>query len=357
MAWEGFLVASAIVSFLAGIVALAMPCCFSVLLPSYFASCFRRRTAVFGMTLVFALGIAAILIPIALGVSAVSTYISLNHSLLFVIGGFFMLFLGAASLLGIQLMPMVHPDVNLQKGNVTTVFALGLFSGVASSCCAPVLAGILVLTALTGSGLSPTDAYNAIQNWINGVCLTTTQYSALGSYINSAGTPPGYSSSLPPLTVCGNSGSTSGTGSTSSAGSGSGNTTTSSGPPGAPPGLPSSLASAMLSNGEHIVGQAWDPVYQDWVYLTNKGGIYNLNATGGQGNGFMGSIFNLPNNHANWFNAAGQQIRQAERITVNPDGSYTITDTNGETYNFTPGVAASLGIPVPTKPAPTAPAA
>ena len=213
------------------------------------------------------------------------------------------------------------------------------------------------LSALTGSGLSPTDAYNAIQNWINGVCLTTTQYSALGSYINSAGTPPGYSSSLPPLTVCGNSGSTSGTGSTSSAGSGSGNTTTSSGPPGAPPGLPSSLASAMLSNGEHIVGQAWDPVYQDWVYLTNKGGIYNLNATGGQGNGFMGSIFNLPNNHANWFNAAGQQIRQAERITVNPDGSYTITDTNGETYNFTPGVAASLGIPVPTKPAPTAPAA
>lgn len=151
MAAEAFLLASVIVSFLAGIVALAMPCCFSVLLPSYFASCFKRRTAIFRMTLVFALGVAAILLPIAFGVSAISIYIGLNHSLLFVVGGFFMLFLGTASLLGIQLIPMMHPDVNLEKTSVPTVFALGAFSGIASSCCAPVLAGMLVLTALTSS--------------------------------------------------------------------------------------------------------------------------------------------------------------------------------------------------------------
>lgn len=148
---EAFLLASVIVSFLAGIVALAMPCCFSVLLPSYFASVFKRRTAIFRMTLVFALGVAAILLPIALGVSAISIYIGLNHSLLFVIGGFFMLFLGTTSLLGIQLIPMIHPDVNLEKTSVPTVFALGAFSGIASSCCAPVLAGMLVLTALASS--------------------------------------------------------------------------------------------------------------------------------------------------------------------------------------------------------------
>lgn len=151
MAGEEFLLASVIVSFLAGIVALAMPCCFSVLLPSYFASCFKRRSAIFGMTLIFALGVAAILLPIALGVTAISIYIGLNHSLLFVIGGFFMLFLGIASLLGIQLIPMMNPDVNLQKTGVPTVFALGAFSGIASSCCAPVLAGVLVLTTLTTS--------------------------------------------------------------------------------------------------------------------------------------------------------------------------------------------------------------
>ena len=151
MAGEAFLVTSVIVSFLAGIVALAMPCCFSVLLPSYFASCFKKRSAVLGMTLVFALGVAAVLLPIAMGVFALSLFISLNHSLLFVIGGFFMLFLGVASLFGIQLIPMYSPDVNLQRRDVSTVFTLGVFGGIASSCCAPVLAGILVLTALTTS--------------------------------------------------------------------------------------------------------------------------------------------------------------------------------------------------------------
>lgn len=156
MAGDAFLLASIIISFLAGIIALAMPCCFSVLLPSYFASVFKRRTAVFSMTLIFALGVAAILLPIALGVTALSIYIGLNHSLLFVIGGFFMLFLGIASLLGIQLIPMMHPNVDLQKTSVPSVFALGAFSGVASSCCAPVLAGLFVLTALSTSFLGAT---------------------------------------------------------------------------------------------------------------------------------------------------------------------------------------------------------
>ncbi len=151
MAEPAFFAASVIVSFLAGVVALAMPCCFSVLLPSYFASCFKKKTAILRMTAIFALGIAAVLLPIALGVSELSAYIGLNHPLLFVIGGFFMLFLGAASLLGIQLVPMFNPDVNLRSTSVPTVFVLGVFSGVASSCCAPVLAGILVLTALTSS--------------------------------------------------------------------------------------------------------------------------------------------------------------------------------------------------------------
>ncbi len=151
MAGEAFLLASVLVSFLAGIVALSMPCCFSVLLPSYLASCFKKRTAILGMTLVFALGAGAVLLPIALGIGALSTLIGLNHSLLFVIGGFFMVFLGVSSLLGIQLIPMINPDVDLQKTSVPSVFVLGAFSGVASSCCAPVLAGMLVLTALSSS--------------------------------------------------------------------------------------------------------------------------------------------------------------------------------------------------------------
>jgi len=194
MSGEAFILASIIVSFLAGIVALAMPCCFSVLLPSYLASAFKKRSAILSMTLVFALGVAAILLPIALGVYALSTFITLNHSLLFVLGGFFMVFLGAASLFGIQLVPMFSPNVNLERTGVPTVFTLGVFSGVASSCCAPVLAGILVLTTLTSSAMGATvvgvayvagmvfplfvaasllDRTNAVQSFLRGRMINT----------------------------------------------------------------------------------------------------------------------------------------------------------------------------------------
>ena len=32
---------------------------------------------------------------------------------------------------------------------------------------------------MTGNGLDPQDAFNAVQNWINGVCVSASQYQAL----------------------------------------------------------------------------------------------------------------------------------------------------------------------------------
>lgn len=43
------------------------------------------------------------------------------------------------------------PDIRCGDG--ASFFALGVFSGVASSCCAPVLAGVMTLSALSGSPL------------------------------------------------------------------------------------------------------------------------------------------------------------------------------------------------------------
>ena len=37
------------------------------------------------------------------------------------------------------------------KGDGASFFALGVFSGIASSCCAPVLVGVMTLSALAGS--------------------------------------------------------------------------------------------------------------------------------------------------------------------------------------------------------------
>ncbi|MHB8568487.1 MAG: cytochrome c biogenesis CcdA family protein [Nitrososphaerales archaeon] len=144
-------IASLIVAFVGGIIALAMPCCFSVLLPSYFASSFKRKIAILRMTLIFAGGIAVIMLPIALGASALVQYMSSGHSLIFVAGGFLMIFLGLWSFWGHSMLPQIHLPVNLKRSDAPSVFTLGVFSGVASSCCAPVLAGIVVLSALSAS--------------------------------------------------------------------------------------------------------------------------------------------------------------------------------------------------------------
>lgn len=146
--------ATIVVAFIAGIVALAMPCCFTVLLPSYLAKSFGTVAGRLGMTAVFGAGIATVLLPIAMGLSFVTTFITANHPLLFVVGGFFMVVLGLLTLWGVALLPPLNLGVDLKRKDVPSVYALGVFGGVASSCCAPVLAGVLVLTVLSGTWLS-----------------------------------------------------------------------------------------------------------------------------------------------------------------------------------------------------------
>lgn len=102
------------------------------------------------------------------------------------------------------------------------------------------------------------------------------------------------------------------------------------------PNLPPSLINKMQANGEHIVSVKWNPVYKAWDFLTNKGGIYNISPAGGQGQGFFGSIFSMPDNHANWYSSNGQQIRTAKTLKILPNGGYEIVDTSGEGYTFTP---------------------
>jgi len=138
-------------SFLGGVVALLAPCCVSVMLPAYFASTFQRRTQIVGMTLVFATGVATIILPIALGASALSGLVSGHHTLVFTIGGLAMLAMGAAMLLGVKFMlPM--PAMRGGTGHgLGSVYGLGVFSGAASACCAPVLAGVAAVSGASAS--------------------------------------------------------------------------------------------------------------------------------------------------------------------------------------------------------------
>ncbi len=142
---------SVVAAVVAGAIALFAPCCVSVMLPAYLASAFRNRAALVAMTLVFAAGVATVILPIALGAQALRRLVTAQHTTVFAVGGLIMLGLGIYTLLGGQIhLPMPSRRTGGRAG-VVGVYSLGVFSGVASSCCAPVLAGVIALSGVASS--------------------------------------------------------------------------------------------------------------------------------------------------------------------------------------------------------------
>ncbi len=154
--------ASLLAAFLAGMVALFAPCCITVLLPAYLASVFRQKKNVLKMTFVFFLGITVILLPIGLGAAGLAKLFQNFHRELWIFGGLLMIFLAILAVLGkgLSLVPMPKIKIPLSRegedpaanlSNFKSIFLLGLFSGAATSCCAPVLAGAVTLAVISGT--------------------------------------------------------------------------------------------------------------------------------------------------------------------------------------------------------------
>src|SRR5712691_4628431 len=144
---------SVLAAIIAGAIALFAPCCISVMLPAYFASSLQNRRLLVPMTRLFAAGIATVVLPIAMGASIIRRLLTTQHTPIYVIGGILMLILGGYVLLGGQMhLPMPGRRAG-GKAGVVSVYTLGVFSGVASSCCAPVLAGVIALSSVASSFL------------------------------------------------------------------------------------------------------------------------------------------------------------------------------------------------------------
>jgi cytochrome c-type biogenesis protein len=138
-------------SFLGGVVALLAPCCVSVMLPAYLSNGFRHRGGVVAATLVFGAGVATVILPIGLGATALSSLLMSRHLWIFSIGGALMIMAGAATLAGWKPnLPMPGARA-ATEGSFSSAYVLGSFSGAASACCAPVLAGVAVLSGAAAS--------------------------------------------------------------------------------------------------------------------------------------------------------------------------------------------------------------
>ena len=148
---------SAAAAFVAGMIAFFAPCCSGVMMPTYLAAISGgNRFRVARLTAIYVAGVAAIVWPITLGAGAIGQWTSRFHPQLFVIGGLMMLFTAVTLWRGSMLpMPIPQPELT---GTAGSVFILGVFSGAATACCAPVLAGAVALSALN-------------QSWVGGLAL------------------------------------------------------------------------------------------------------------------------------------------------------------------------------------------
>ena len=145
---------SLIAAFVAGMVALFAPCCITFLLPAYLGSVFKEKEKVVLMTLVFGAGIFVTLMPAVLGVALISKALFRYHDLIYILGGLVMIGVAITTFLGVK-MPMPNlPQANIGgRTDILSIFILGIFSGITSACCAPVLIGIMALTFLSPSFL------------------------------------------------------------------------------------------------------------------------------------------------------------------------------------------------------------
>ncbi len=144
---------SLIAAFMAGMVALFAPCCISYLLPAYFANIFRERKRVLLMTLVYSAGIFTIMLPVVLGAKVITDLFFRLHNQTYIVGGAVMIIIGILAFLGIKL-PMPHfkqRGYEPGRSDILATYTLGLIGGITSACCAPVLLGVLTLSALSPS--------------------------------------------------------------------------------------------------------------------------------------------------------------------------------------------------------------
>lgn len=149
---------SVLAAFLAGGVALFAPCCIVFLAPSYLAGAAKNaRWRLLPLTFAFAAGLALVLVPITLGVTLLAGAIAKYHGPLYWAGGLLMIGLGFLALTGrMWSLPSFVRSPDTARGDSGSFFALGVFAGIASSCCAPVLAGVMTLSVLSGSAVGGT---------------------------------------------------------------------------------------------------------------------------------------------------------------------------------------------------------
>lgn len=146
-----FLGGSLLAAFVAGSVALFAPCCVVVMFPSFLAASVKnQRWRLVPLAFVFAAGVATVMLPVTLGLSLLTESLLRYHTVVYGAGALLLSGLAIVSLTGgTWSLPFMRGSADISRTDSAGVYALGVFSGAASACCAPVLAGVLTLSAVS----------------------------------------------------------------------------------------------------------------------------------------------------------------------------------------------------------------
>src|ERR671914_1751541 len=148
----GVVEASFLVSFLGGLLSLLSPCS-ALLLPAFFAYAFQSRGELVGRTAVFYLGLCATLVPLGMGISAVSELVYGHRSTLITVSGLLIIAFGVLQLLGggFTFGPIERLRGGIKGSSLVATFSLGAVYGFAGFCSGPILGAVLTVAATSGS--------------------------------------------------------------------------------------------------------------------------------------------------------------------------------------------------------------
>src|SRR5919112_594546 len=145
---------SFLASLLGGLLSLLSPCS-ALLLPAFFAYAFQSRGELVGRTAVFYLGLCATLVPLGMGVSAVSALVYGYRNTLITVSGLVIIALGVIQAFGggFAFGPIERLRGNTKGNSLLATFFLGAVYGFAGFCSGPILGAVLTVAASSGSVL------------------------------------------------------------------------------------------------------------------------------------------------------------------------------------------------------------
>ena len=124
-------------------------------MPAFFAYAFQSPRKLLVKTAIFYLGLATTLIPLGMGISAVSKLVYGEQNTLILVSGLVIVFFGLLQILGcgFEFGSLSRLRGRVRGTSAGATFALGAVYGFAGFCSGPILGAVLTVAASSGEAL------------------------------------------------------------------------------------------------------------------------------------------------------------------------------------------------------------